>query len=291
MPRDERDLQLLAEVLPNVARPAARPPDARCTRLHAATVSLPAEAREADPTLDKNAAILTMSCHQLLRLAANLSAAERAGAWDRTAAGLRNGDIAAFCARAQRARRAAGSRSAAIALRPMSASAREPRHRHSTAGPCSSALLLNLLSNALKFTRRRAARVSVRVECGERHVQLTVADTGRGIEPRSAWRPRLRPLPPHVTGLDPAPPHGLGLRACPLCRRHRPAARRAARRPVPLSARARTSRVTLPNARSSAIQSLSDSACEFDYAGGFDHVLMELSDALPTRAFLQKYLD
>ena len=29
----------------------------------------------------------------------------------------------------------------------------------------------------------------------------------------------------------------------------------------------------------------------FDYAGGFNHVLMELSDALPSTAFMQKYLD
>ena len=46
--------------------------------------------------------------------------------------------------------------------------------------------------------------------------------------------------------------------------------------------------LSLPNARSTDL-SLSDR--RFDYAGGFDHVLMELSDALPSRAFLQKYLD
>lgn len=42
--------------------------------------------------------------------------------------------------------------------------------------------------------------------------------------------------------------------------------------------------LSLPNARSTDL-SLSDR--RFDYAGGFDHVLMELSDALPSRAFLQ----
>ena len=46
--------------------------------------------------------------------------------------------------------------------------------------------------------------------------------------------------------------------------------------------------LSLPDRRSDHLV-ISD--LPFDYAGGFDHVLMELSDALPSRAFLQKYLD
>ncbi len=72
MPLDEKDLQLLAEVLPNVS---AQLRSSMANVFAAANRLAPAEAREADPMLDKNAAILTMSCHQMLRLVGNLSAA------------------------------------------------------------------------------------------------------------------------------------------------------------------------------------------------------------------------
>ena len=71
MPLDEKDLQLLAEVLPNVS---AQLRSSMANVFAAANRLAPAEAREADPMLDKNAAILTMSCHQMLRLVGNLSA-------------------------------------------------------------------------------------------------------------------------------------------------------------------------------------------------------------------------
>ena len=72
MPLDEKDLQLLAEVLPNVS---AQLRSSMANVFAAANRLAPAEAREADSVLDKNAAILTMSCHQMLRLVGNLSAA------------------------------------------------------------------------------------------------------------------------------------------------------------------------------------------------------------------------
>ena len=143
--------------------------------------------------------------------------------------------------------------------------------------------LLNLLSNALKFTPE-GGTVSVRVKCGERHVQLTVADTGRGIEPERLAHIFERYL--DTDRLDPAPPHGLGV-GLSLCRR---IAQGHGGMLVAESAVGKGTAFTLslPNARSTDL-SLSDR--RFDYAGGFDHVLMELSDALPSRAFLQKYLD
>ena len=126
--------------------------------------------------------------------------------------------------------------------------------------------------------------VSVRVKCGERHVQLTVADTGRGIEPERLAHIFERYL--DTDRLDPAPPHGLGV-GLSLCRR---IAQGHGGMLVAESAVGKGTAFTLslPNARSTDL-SLSDR--RFDYAGGFDHVLMELSDALPSRAFLQKYLD
>lgn len=221
MPLDEKDLQLLAEVLPNVS---AQLRSSMANVFAAANRLAPAEAREADPMLDKNAAILTMSCHQMLRLVGNLSAASELVQGGRFR--LCNDDIVGFChALCERA-----------------------------------------------------------VKCGERHVQLTVADTGRGIEPERLAHIFERYL--DTDRLDPAPPHGLGV-GLSLCRR---IAQGHGGMLVAESAVGKGTAFTLslPNARSTDL-SLSDR--RFDYAGGFDHVLMELSDALPSRAFLQKYLD
>ena len=253
MPLDEKDLQLLAEVLPNVS---AQLRSSMANVFAAANRLAPAEAREADPMLDKNAAILTMSCHQMLRLVGNLSAASELVQGGRFR--LCNDDIVGF-------------------------SASHESHVIAFNAPMLERALLNLLSNALKFTPE-GGTVSVRVKCGERHVQLTVADTGRGIEPERLAHIFERYL--DTDRLDPAPPHGLGV-GLSLCRR---IAQGHGGMLVAESAVGKGTAFTLslPNARSTDL-SLSDR--RFDYAGGFDHVLMELSDALPSRAFLQKYLD
>ena len=251
MPLDEKDLQLLAEVLPNVS---AQLRSSMANVFAAANRLAPAEAREADSVLDKNAAILTMSCHQMLRLV---------------------GFCHALCERAEPLFALRG-----VALR---FSASHESHVIAFNAPMLERALLNLLSNALKFTPE-GGTVSVRVKCGERHVQLTVADTGRGIEPERLAHIFERYL--DTDRLDPAPPHGLGV-GLSLCRR---IAQGHGGMLVAESAVGKGTAFTLslPNARSTDL-SLSDR--RFDYAGGFDHVLMELSDALPSRAFLQKYLD
>ena len=92
MPLDEKDLQLLAEVLPNVS---AQLRSSMANVFAAANRLAPAEAREADSVLDKNAAILTMSCHQMLRLVGNLSAASELVQGGRFR--LCNDDIVGFC--------------------------------------------------------------------------------------------------------------------------------------------------------------------------------------------------
>ena len=261
MPLDEKDLQLLAEVLPNVS---AQLRSSMANVFAAANRLAPAEAREADPMLDKNAAILTMSCHQMLRLVGNLSAGSELVQGGRFR--LCNDDIVGFChALCERAEPLFALRGVALRF-----SASHESHVIAFNAPMLERALLNLLSNALKFTPE-GGTVSVRVKCGERHVQLTVADTGRGIAPER---------------LAHAPPHGLGS-GLSLCRR---IAQGHGGMLVAESAvgKGTTFTLSLPNARSTDL-SLSDR--RFDYAGGFDHVLMELSDALPSRAFLQKYLD
>ena len=173
MPLDEKDLQLLAEVLPNVS---AQLRSSMANVFAAANRLAPAEAREADPMLDKNAAILTMSCHQMLRLVGNLSAASELVQGGRFR--LCNGDIVGFChALCERAEPLFALRGVALRF-----SASHESHVIAFNAPMLERALLNLLSNALKFTPE-GGTVSVRVKCGERHVQLTVADTGRGIEP------------------------------------------------------------------------------------------------------------
>lgn len=274
MPLDEKDLQLLAEVLPNVS---AQLRSSMANVFAAANRLAPAEAREADPMLDKNAAILTMSCHQMLRLVGNLSAASELVQGGRFR--LRNDDIVGFChALCERAEPLFALRGVALRF-----SASHESHVIAFNAPMLERALLNLLSNALKFTPE-GGTVSVRVKCGERHVQLTVADTGRGIEPERLAHIFERYL--DTDRLDPAPPHGLGV-GLSLCRR---IAQGHGGMLVAESAVGKGTAFTLslPNARSTDL-SLSDR--RFDYAGGFDHVLMELSDALPSRAFLQKYLD
>ena len=143
--------------------------------------------------------------------------------------------------------------------------------------------LLNLLSNALKFTPE-GGTVSVRVKCGERHVQLTVADTGRGIEPERLAHIFERYL--DTDRLDPAPPHGLGV-GLSLCRR---IAQGHGGMIVAQSEEGKGSlfTVSLPAVKAGRVQ-LKDRGS--DYAGGFNRTLVEMSDALSSEAFLQKYLD
>ncbi len=273
MPLDEKDLQLLTEVLPNVS---AQLRSSMANVFAAANRLAPEGAREADPTLDKNAAVLTMSCHQMLRLVGNLSAVSELVQGGRFK--LRNGDLIGFC------RTLCERAEPLFALRGVALRFSADRESHILAfnAPMLERALLNLLSNALKFTPEGGA-VSVRVKCGERFVQLSVADTGCGIEPERLAHVFERYL--ETERLDPVP-HGLGV-GLSLCRR---IAQGHGGMLVAESAvgKGTTFTLSLPDTRSTEL-SLSDR--RFDYAGGFDHVLMELSDALPSSAFLQKYLD
>ena len=232
MPLDEKDLQLLAEVLPNVS---AQLRSLMANVFAAANRLAPAEAREADSVLDKNAAILTMSCHQMLRLVGNLSAASELVQGGRFR--LCNDDIVGFChALCERAEPLFALRGVALRF-----STSHESHVIAFNAPMLERALLNLLSNALKFTPE-GGTVSVRVKCGERHVQLTVADTGRGIEPERLAHIFERYL--DTDRLDPAPPHGLGVGLSLAAASRRATAGCSWRNP--LSARARPSRSRCP---------------------------------------------
>ena len=143
-------------------------------------------------------------------------------------------------------------------------------------------LVWNLLSNALKFTEEGGS-IRVELACCDRQISLKVTDTGCGISPQlmETVFDRYR----HTERMDPLP-HGLGL-GLPLCRC---IAQRHGGRLLLQSEEGRGTMVmvSLPDTRqhSDVVRDV-----PFQYAGGFQPVLMELSDALPFRAYLPQHLD
>ena len=143
-------------------------------------------------------------------------------------------------------------------------------------------LVWNLVSNALKYTPSGGA-ITVTLERKGRLVLLSVRDTGRGIPPQqmdslfSRWKESLR--------LDPST-HGLGL-GLPICRRI------AEGHGGRLLLESRIGQGTLVTVALPHVRVDGDAVRQpqTDYAGGFSHVMMELSDALPYRAFTERNLD
>lgn len=142
-------------------------------------------------------------------------------------------------------------------------------------------LVWNLLSNALKFTSAPGC-ICVSLELKGQQVLLSVKDNGPGIPPeyletvfdRWAQSQRLDALSRGI---------GLGL---PICRR---VAEGHGGRLLLESREGQGTLVTvaLPHVRRGGeVRDL-----QMDYAGGFSHVMMELSDALPYRAFTEVHLD
>ena len=143
-------------------------------------------------------------------------------------------------------------------------------------------LMWNLLSNALKFTPK-GGTVTVTLETKGGLVLLRVRDTGCGIpaERMAALFDRW------AEGIEAAPAaYGMGL-GLPICRR---IAEGHGGRLLLESSEGQGTLVTaaLPHIRRGGGQ-VRDK--QYDYAGGFSHVMMELSDALPYQAFSAQHLD
>lgn len=258
--QSDDEKKLLDEVLPNVAAQMRAP----LSILHAGLQKLSGEQAAL-------AAPLNHSYHQLLRLAANLSAAEWLAEGD-CFAEMRSADLVAFCRRlsARIAPLAAGQGitwtfECACKSHIMAYDERLLER-----------LVLNLVSNALKFTPAGGA-VTLSLRLKKRDVLLSVADTGCGIAEEQLQTLFDRYL--HSERMDPAP-HGLGL-GLPLCSA---IARAHGGRIFAQSQVGEGTKITvaLPS-RESLIQQVDDMA--FDYTGGFDHVLVELSDALRSDAY------
>ena len=157
-----------------------------------------------------------------------------------------------------------------------------PRHLiMGFSGTYTARIFWNLLSNAAKFT---PAGGQVRVTLLQQGSQalLQVSDTGCGIAPELQDTVYDRIF--HGGRMDP-PPHGLGL-GLGLCRCF---ARRQGGSLLLRSTPGQGTCVTvsLPAQRCGvAVQDV-----PFHYAGGFQPVMMELSDALPYTGFAEKNLN
>lgn len=237
----------------------------------------PMEVREGNGAVDRDAAVLCQSYYRILRLANNLSdAAHLEGP---SAAQLRNGDIVGLCRDIMdRARHPAEL----LGIR-LDFQCEKERHTIAMDKDRIERMMLNLLSNAFKFTTGAEKRVTLEVRIGPKWVELALSDTGPGIPPelQETIFDRYR----HTRRLDP-PPHGLGLGL--------PLSRRIAQEhggTLLITSRAgegTTVTVSLPNRREAAGR-MSDFLVDLD--GGFNRTLAGLADALPREAFTQKYLD
>ena len=240
--------------------------------IHSALARLaPPDVRDGEEKTDLNAAVLSQSYYRILRLANNLADASEPERPE--GVGLVNEDIVELC-RSVMERAQVPAELVGIQL---DFRCRKNSHIIAADGERIQRLLLNLLSNAFKFIGTGEKRVALEVRVEANYVYLVLSDTGRGI-------------PPHLLGtvfdrcrqpgrLDP-PPHGLGL-GLPLCQRiareHGGSLALASE-----EGKGTTVTVSLPNRRGPQRLGMS---------GGFDPMLVELSDALPKQAFMQKYLD
>lgn len=237
----------------------------------------PADLREGDPGVDRDAAVLCQSYYRILRLANNLSDAANLDGPVR--AQLQNGDIVGLCREVlDRARQPAGLLGIQLEFR-----AGKERHTIALDKDRIERMLLNLLSNAFKFIREDEKRVLLEVRVGRERVDLVLTDTGCGI--RSELQETLFDRYRHTQRLDP-PPHGLGL-GLPVSRRiaqeHGGTLLITSQEGV-----GTTVTVSLPNKRS-GVQKLN--AFYVDLGGGYNRTLVELSDALPREAFTHRFMD
>lgn len=247
--------------------------------IHSALVRLaPPDFRDGEESVDLNAAVLCQSYYRILRIANNLADASEPER--RPGLGMENGDIVDLCRGvADRAREPAEL----LEIRLEFQTNREEQYIAMDGGRLER-LLLNLLSNAFKFTGSGEKRVTLAVRVEPELVHVSVSDTGQGIPPERMETIFERFRQP---GRMEPPPYGLGL-GLPICKR---IAEEHGGTLTPLSVvgKGTTMTVSLPNRKMPV--AMREPRIPFQPAESFNKTLVELSDALPKQAFTQKYLD
>jgi len=270
---EEQGLELLCKVLGSVAQQMS----GSLGNIHTALDRLlPADETERTGADTQSAAILSQSYYRLLRVIRNLSVApilaedtpfprgdEELVSW--------LGDL---CSQAQPLAEEMG---VTLTFR-----CEQPRRWVAIHAGYLERLVWNLLSNAIKFTPS-GGRIDVTLDFRGGQALLTVSDTGCGIPEEMMGLVYERYLHPERT--DPLP-HGLGL-GLPLCRKI--AERHGGR--FLLTSReggGTAATVSLPDER---LESDAVKGPLFDYTGGFQNAMVELSDALSYRVFTRRNLD
>lgn len=272
MKRDDFDMgEVLGSVLPAIADQMRYP----LSNIHAAVEALiPPELRGQSETVDVNAAILYQSYYRMLRVLNNLDSASILR--DNGVFVKKNLELVQWlreiCLVAEPLLREKGISLQYQCQLNAHVVAVEKRYLER--------LVWNLLSNAGKYTPS-GGTITVTLRQDEKYVHLSVADTGRGMtdEEKELAFSRYGHSRP---SLD----HGIGL-GLPLCCR---IAEGHGGRLMLESVKDQGTCVTvcLPDERSDLVE-MRDMAV--DYHGGFAPFLVELADALPYQAFLQKNMD
>jgi len=236
----------------------------------------PSNLRDEDAALDENAALLTRNFYRLRRLAGNL---EEAAELDAPHPVTTNDDIVGIvCAVTDRAAFAAEMLGLTLEVRcdlntRIIAVDADRVER----------MLLNLLSNAYKFTPR-GGKVTVTVLLAGQNVEIRVQDTGCGIPHHKMEEvfDRYR-----CASIPDGSPAGLGL-GLPIARK---IAEDHGGGLVVFSREGEGTLavVTLPDRKSSSAGM--STMIAVDYSGGFNRTLLELSDTLPKEAFCNKMID
>lgn len=235
----------------------------------------PEASRNRDAELDERASYLTRSFFQMLRLASNIESFGLLMACNDFT--LIDQDVVGLC------RNLCNKAEPYFALKGVALTFHTNRtaKRLALHAEWFERALLNLMENALRATSY-GDTVSVRVFCDKKEVTIMVADTGRGI-PDDQLETIFERKELRLNTTDPKQGLGLGL---PICRRivdGLGGTLTASSGPCMGS----SFTITLPNEHSKLTLF---HEMQYDYAGGFDHILVELSNALPATAYQQRYL-
>ncbi|MCI8525039.1 MAG: sensor histidine kinase [Oscillospiraceae bacterium] len=241
----------------------------------AAHVLLPAVEELEKPRLQRQTARMNKSLYTLLRLSANLSDVGRCMAGE-SCLRLEGVELAGFldglCAGA----------APLCAQMGVELVYRRPQAVLVTADPqYLERAVLNLLSNALRFTPR-GGQISVSLEAGPARVYLRIHDSGEGIAPAEMAGIFNRYERGAAAPGDPRGRAGLGLPLAQLVSQLHGGT------VVVSSGPEGGTTVTMSVARrlpAGDAEGFCSPIRRMDYAGGYDHALLELSDALPLELF------